>query len=452
MFSKDFIWGVSTAAFQIEGAAYEDGKGPSVWDTYCKVPGKIKNGDTGDVACDHYHRYKEDVALMKELGVKNYRFSVSWPRIIPNGTGEVNPKGIEFYSNLVDELLKAGITPYVTLFHWDTPQAVEDRGGWMNPEVSDWFANYTAVVADALGDRVKNFITFNEPQCFIGAGYCGVAMAPEKRQATQFIVKAAHNVLLSHGKAVKVLREKVKDVKVGYAPCGNYYFPADENSESDIEAARKLTFSMEKSLTDFGWSISWWSDPVCLGRYPDEYIDFFEKFLPENWQKDMETIYQPLDFYGQNLYQGTAVTTDENGEPICLRHQTGYPHTSFDWPVTPKAIKWAAIYLQQRYKKPIIFTENGMANADVVSLDGKVHDPARIDFLHRYLKCLSEANDMGADVIGYFQWSFMDNMEWASGYNQRFGLVFVDYQTLERIPKDSAYWYKQVMETNGENI
>ncbi len=453
MFKKDFVWGVATAAYQIEGGAFEDGRGLSVWDTFCMEQGNVKFGHTGNVACDHYHKYKEDVALMKELGVKNYRFSVSWSRIIPNGIGEVNPKGIDFYNNLIDELLANGITPYMTLFHWDTPQALEDRGGWRNPDMSDWFANYARVIGENFGDRVKHFMTLNEPQSYLG-GYEGRgSMPPKAGLENRFLVPVIHNTLLAHGKAVIALRDTVKDCKISYAPCGDYFYPLDENNPADIEAARKLTFRANDNFKGPHWNVAWFADPIFLGKYPEEHLVGYEQYLPKGWQEDLKIINQPLDFCAQNIYGARPATTDKDGNPVIVPLKVGFSRMSNAWgTVTPKSLKWASIFLYDRYKKPIFITENGMANNDTVSLDGKVHDPQRIDFLHRYIKALSEAADMGADIGGYFQWSFLDNFEWAQGYNERFGMIWVDYETLERIPKDSAYWYKTVMETNGENL
>lgn len=452
-FKEDFTWGVATSSYQIEGAAYDDGKGLSIWDMYCKQPNKVHGGHTGDVACDHYYRYEEDIKIMKEIGIKAYRFSISWPRVIPEGIGKVNEKGLKFYSDLVDKLLENDIEPYVTLFHWDFPYELHKKGGWMNPDSPLWFEEYAAVITKELSDRVKYFITLNEPQCFVGLGYVDGIHAPGLKQSVADTLQMAHNALLAHGRAVKAIRKNAKgDVKVGYAPTASMHYPKTE-SEKDIEAARRAVFEMPKTLEgNWAWNITWWSDPVFFGKYPDDGIELFGDRMPEIEEGDMDIISQPLDFLGQNIYNGMEVKAGDDGEVEFIQRYVGFPKTALNWPVTPKALYWGPKFLYERYKKPIYITENGLSCHDIVSLDGKVHDPNRIDFLHRYLAELKKAARDGADIAGYFQWSFMDNFEWHSGYDERFGLVFVDYGTQERIVKDSGYWYKKVIEQNGKNL
>lgn len=449
-FPKKFIWGTATASYQVEGAACEDGRGLTVWDDFCSTTGKTFNGQNGDVACDHYHRYKEDVALMAELGLKAYRFSIAWSRIMPEGTGEINEKGLEFYDSLVDELLKKGITPYVTLFHWDLPFGLYRKGGWQNPESPKWFANYVEIVAKRLGDRVKNFITFNEPQCFVGLGHVTGEHAPGNIMSRKSTLEMAHNVMLAHGLAVQVIRSIVADAKVGYAPTSSAVYPAS-NSKEDIEAARQAYFQVQPNPDNYLWSVTWWSDPVMLGGYPEDGLKLYEKDLPKIGQNDMKIISQPLDFYGQNIYNGSQVKAQKNGFEYVER-SIGYNRTANGWPVTPECLYWGPKFLYERYKKPIIITENGMCAHDWVSVDGKVHDPNRIDFMYRYIREMKKAVEDGVDVIGYFAWSLMDNFEWAKGYFDRFGMVYVDYKTQQRIIKDSGYWYKQLVESNGEII
>lgn len=445
-FPKDFLWGTATSSYQIEGAVSEGGKGPSIWDDYAKEPNRIQDGSNGDVACDHYHRFREDVKLMADMGIKNYRFSICWPRVLPEGTGKVNAEGIKFYSDLVDCLLGNGIRPFVTLYHWDMPSALHRRGGWLNDDMPEWFAEYTRVVAEALGDRVKDFLTINEPQCIIGLGYGNGEHAPGVCYPERDIVRMIHNLLKSHGRSVQVLRETVPGVRVGYAPCANPGIPAS-NDPADVEAARKAYFAVNM-LT---WNVSWFSDPVCLGTYPEDGLRRYGQYLPEGWEKDLELIHQPLDYYAQNIYQGTKWRAKgENVEMVDV--PAGHPRTSMGWPVTPEALYWGPKFLCERYHLPLIITENGMGCHDAVCLDGQVHDPNRIDYVNRYLLALRRAIDDGADVRGYFYWSFFDNFEWAFGYQQRFGLVHVDYQTQVRTPKDSCRWYKTVMERNGENL
>ncbi len=446
-FPQDFVWGVATASYQIEGAYNEDGRALSIWDAFCEQDGKVLKGHNGNVACDHYHRYKEDVRIMKELGIKAYRFSIAWPRIMPNGTGFVNPQGIEFYNNLIDELISNGIEPFVTLYHWDLPLALYDKGGWLNPDSPEWFKEYARVIADNFSDRVKYFITFNEPQCFIGLGYVTGLHAPGLKLSLRDTVLMSHHVLKGHGLAVKTLREFGKQpLKIGYAPTADYAYPSDENNPSDIEAAKKLTFEV-KNGDNWAWNVSWWSDPVFFGEYPKDGLAFCEKFLPEGWREDLKIINQPLDFLGQNLYTGYEVKASPDGTPEIVSRYDGHPRTAIGWPIEPKALKWCVKFLYERYKLPIYITENGLSCADVVSVDGNVHDPNRIDFLQRYLFALYEAMAEGAEVLGYFQWSIMDNFEWAFGYTERFGIVYIDYTTQQRIIKDSAYWYKNLIET-----
>lgn len=446
-FKKDFAWGVATSAYQIEGAWNEDGKGLSVWDTFTHEPKHVSDNSTGDVACDHYHRYREDVKLMKEMGIRAYRLSICWSRIFPNGTGEVNEKGVKFYSDLFDLLLENDIEPYVTLFHWDYPYELQKKGGWLNDDSVQWFADYAAKVVELYSDRVKYFITFNEPQCFVGLGYYTGGDAPGLKVSRKEILQISHNVLKAHGAAVIAMRANAKQpIKIGYAPTGSSLYPNTETPE-DIAAARKKFFSCPPLTNgNFLWSISWWCDPVFLGHYPEEALEMYKECLPEITEEDMKLISQPIDFYGQNVYNGKAVTVGKDGEPVFVERKPGFPKTAIQWPITPEALRWGPKFLYERYKVPICITENGMSCHDAVSLDGKVHDPNRIDFLHRYLLELEKATDEGVPVEGYFLWSFMDNFEWISGYAERFGLVYVDFETQERIPKDSAYWYKEWIE------
>lgn len=449
-FKKDFVWGVATSAYQIEGAYNEDGKGLNVWDVFAHEPGNIANGDTGDIACDHYHRFREDIALMKKLGIRAYRFSLSWARIMPEGTGKINEAGAAFYSELIDELLANGIEPYITLFHWDYPYALHKKGGWLNDESVSWFAEYAAKVSELYSDRVKYFMTFNEPQCFIGFGYVQGGDAPNLHVSYRDAFRMCHNVLKAHGAAVIALRENAKqDIKIGYAPTGTATYPESESAE-DIEAARREYFACPPLTRNVLWSISWWSDPVILGKYPEDGLELYKEYLPEITEEDMKLINQPLDFYAQNIYNGQEVRMGSDGNPEVLPRYQGFERTGNGWPITPKCLRWGPRFLCERYHLPLYITENGMAARDVVSLDGKVHDPDRIDFLNRYLIELEKATDDGADIGGYFLWSFLDNMEWRNGYDQRFGLVYVDFKTQERIPKDSAYWYKNWVEKHIE--
>jgi beta-glucosidase len=447
-FPKGFVWGTATASYQIEGAAAEDGRKPSTWDMMARRKGAIYEGHTGDVACDHYHRYKEDIALMKNLGTNAYRFSVAWPRVIPDGVGRVNEKGLEFYDRLVDELLAAGIEPWATLYHWDHPLDLYHKGGWLNPETPKWFADYSQVVVDKIGDRVGHWFTLNEPQCFIGLGLQTGVHAPGDKLPWAEVLLAAHHALIAHGLASQVIRASAKKKPlIGYAPVGSVAMPASESPE-DIEAARSYMFSVREENP---WQNAWWMDPVLFGKYPEDGLECYGRNAPKFTDEDMKTIAQPVDFFGANIYQGVYVKSVE-GMPVVQTMPAGWPQTAFRWWVTQECLYWGPKFYYERYKKPIVISENGLSNQDWIHLDGKVHDPQRIDYLTRHLLQLRRAADDGVDVQGYFQWSLLDNFEWAEGYKERFGLVYVDYQTLERTPKDSFDWYREVIATNGDNL
>ena len=448
-FAKDFVWGAATSSYQIEGTGRDSGKGQNIWDVFTKEPGRVYEGHTGDIACDHYHRFREDVAYMKELGLKGYRFSIDWSRVLPEGTGKVNEKGIDFYNALIDELLEQGIEPYITLYHWELPYEIYKRGGWMNPEIVEWFGQYARLVAERFSDRVKYFFTLNEPQCFVGLGFLQGCHAPGVKAPLRDTFEMAHNALKAHGRAVQMLRAYGKqNVQIGYAPTSGMCYPEKETPK-DIEAARKALFALPDDLSNWTWNVSWWSDPVILGKYPEEGMKKYEKYLPVITDEDMKLISQPIDFYGQNIYNGRCIRMGTDGRPEEVRRPAVFTKTATNWPVTPEALYWGPKFLYERYRKPIYITENGMACHDTVSQDGKVHDPNRIDFLARYLKNLKRAAEE-IDIRGYFQWSLMDNFEWDKGYAERFGIIYVDFETQERIWKDSAYWYRDLIRRNGD--
>ncbi|MDA3810028.1 MAG: GH1 family beta-glucosidase [Spirochaetaceae bacterium] len=451
-FKKDFIWGAAAASYQIEGAWNEDGKGFSTWDHFTEKKGSIYEGHSGKIACDHYHRYKEDVQIMKEIGLKSYRFSISWPRVLPNGTGKINTTGLDFYSKLVDELLANEIMPFPTLFHWDYPYELYMKGGWLNRDSSDWFAEYTAAVTEKLSDRVDHWFTLNEPEVFVDLGHITGTHAPGVKLQKRDTIRMIHNVLLSHGKSVKTIRELSKlPSQIGMAPVCKVVIPADSN-EKTIKKAESIMFAPDNEKDFNAWSNSWWLDPVFFGKYPEESLKELGKYLPEAYEKDMEIISLPLDFLGNNHYHGQYVSVDERGETIYHRPPIGEALTGFNWRVTPEGLYWGPKFLYDRYKKPIIITENGLSNKDWVALDGKVHDPQRIDFTNRYLREYKRAAEDGVDLAGYFHWSIMDNFEWAYGYRERFGLVHVDFNTQKRTIKDSGFWYRDVIRDNGENL
>lgn len=452
MFRDDFVWGAASASFQIEGAWKEDGKGESIWDRFNHTPGRILNGETADVACDFYHRFREDISIMARMGIKAYRFSLSWPRILPEGTGRINEAGIAFYNEVINELLKNGIEPYVTLYHWDFPQVLQDRGGWLNEESISWFAEYAAVVARVFSDRVKYFITMNEPQCFIGNSFVRTNHAPGIQLPVKDQFQMTHNVLRAHGAAVIALRKNaVRSISVGYAPTCGMVYPKTETAEN-IEACRKYLFACPDLTGNWAWNVAWFSDPVFLGKYPEEGREKYAQYLPNITQEDLDLISQPLDFMGENIYNGVMVEADAKGNPVVVERYTGFPSTGIGWPITPECFRWGLGLLYERYQLPIYVTENGISCKDVIAADGRVHDPDRIDFLNRYLLSMKEATDHGVDIRGYFHWSLTDNFEWQLGYRERFGLVYVDYRDLRRIRKDSSYWYEQVIRTNGESL
>jgi beta-glucosidase len=448
-FPKDFVWGAATAAYQVEGAAAEDGKGPSVWDVFSKKKGAVFEGQTGDVACDHYHRYKEDIALMKALGITSYRFSISWPRVLPDGVGAVNDKGFDFYSRLVDELHKNGIAPLCTLFHWDYPQALYKRGGWLNRDSADWFGEYAALVGDRLGDRIKVWVTQNEPQCFIGLALLDGVHAPgDKLKYSEYLL-AAHNGMRAHAKAVQALRAHAKDGKVGYVLASQITQPATDKPE-DVEAARQAIFAVHERHP---WNNAWWMDPVLLGKYPEDGLLAYGKDVPKWKSSDLDEMKQPLDFLGLNIYKADTYRRGADGNPEQVPVPPGYPRSGVDWqPITPSCLYWGPRFMYDRYKLPISMTENGLSTRDQVFLDGKVHDPQRIDYMHRVLLELSRAIKDGVPVSSYYVWSLLDNFEWADGYKQRFGIVYVDYQTQKRLPKDSYDWYRKVIASNGRSL
>ncbi|MCX7715301.1 MAG: GH1 family beta-glucosidase [Clostridia bacterium] len=433
-FGEDFKWGVATAAFQIEGG-YED-RGDTIWDMFCRKDGAVQFGHDGKVACDHYNRYKEDIKIMKEIGVDAYRFSISWSRLMPDGLGKINPKGVAFYDDLINELLKNKIRPYVTLFHWDYPLALYRKGGWLSPDSPKWFAEYVKVVMDLFSDRVSDWMTMNETLCFIGLGYGTGVHAPGLKLSEEEVLLAAHNALLAHGMAVQTIRSHAKTKpNIGYAPVGEVKIPSTPLKED--EAYRE----MFRVYDPHYWGNAMWVDPIFFGKYDDEILSAFEKGKIKIKTGDMKIISEPIDFLGVNIYLGGKE-----------KQKIGFEQTTMGWEITPEALYWGPKFYYKRYKKPIYITENGMANTDVISSDGMVHDPQRIEFLRRYLSELKKCADEGTDIRGYFQWSLMDNFEWAEGYQKRFGLVYVDYETQKRILKDSAYWYKDVIRTNGRDL
>ncbi len=424
---KGFIWGASTAAYQIEGAAAEDGRGPSIWDAFSATPGKVKDDHTGARATDHYHRYKEDVALMRRLGLDAYRFSVSWPRVIPDGTGAANEKGLDFYDRLIDELLEQKIAPWLCLYHWDLPLALHDRGGWPNRDCAGWFSDYAALLADRYGDRAARWFTFNEPGVFTLAGYASGRHAPGVSDFNAMIA-AAHSVNLAHGGAVLAIRARAGKAPVGVV-CNQQPVRPVSPSDDDKAAA---------GLLDLIWNRTF-ADPMILGAYPDGLTPLFSTLLREG---DLATIRQPLDFLGVNHYAPIYVRSDPTaaGGLALGSPPDGAPVTMMGWEIAPKAFAQTLILEHARYKLPIVITENGMADRAGPDKNGEVDDAPRIDYLAKYIGAAASAIDSGARIDGYFVWSLLDNFEWAEGYEPRFGIVHVDYETLKRTPKASFDW------------
>lgn len=425
-----FTWGVATSAYQIEGAVLEDGRAPSIWDTFTRVPGAISSGDTGDVACDHYHRYEEDLDLMKWLGVNAYRLSISWPRVIPKGVGAVNQKGIDFYDRLIDGALERGIEPWPTLYHWDLPQALQDRGGWTARESADWFSEYAHQMADRFADRVKNWMTINEPFCSAWLGHLTGIMAPGVKDLGKAI-SASHHLLLGHGRALRAIKEVNKSVKVGIVLNFTPAIPATD-SKKDQGAAQ---------LAD-GFDNRWFADPVFKASYPKDIVDAFGIDVPIIGD-DLSVISTPVDFLGMNFYFRQTVTFDEKAVPLKYRQiMPDVERTFMGWEVHAPTLTELLMRFSTEYKpKEIFVTENGSAWDDRL-IDGKIEDKERISYLERHLDALFAAKAKGAPINGYFAWSLLDNFEWAYGYGKRFGLIYVDYLTQKRIPKSSAYFYR----------
>lgn len=450
VFPAEFLWGAAAAAYQIEGAAFEGGRGRSVWDDFCNRPGAVKQGHTGAVACDHLHRYADDLAIMRDLGLHAYRLSISWPRVLPEGTGGANEAGLDFYDRLVDALLAANIAPWITLFHWDMPSALFQRGGWLNRDSAAWMGEYATLLARRLGDRVTDWITLNEPQVYIDLGHRTAVHAPGLTLSRREQLIAGHHTMRAHGHAVAAIRSSSPQAcRIGCTAVGMAACPVDDDPAT-IDAARRGT-----NIVDPGnhFSNAWWLDPICLGRYPQQGLDAFgadAEGLAND--ADLAEMHQPTDFLGLNIYQGRMVRADADGDPETVPFGVGHPITTFDWPVVPEALRWGPFFAHERYQLPVYITENGLASMDWVARDGGVHDANRIDFTARYLVELHKAIADGADIRGYFHWSILDNFEWAEGYTKRFGLVHVDYQTQVRTVKDSARWYAEVIRTNGGSL
>lgn len=439
---RSFAWGVATASCQIEGAADRFGKGPSVWDVFASKPGAIYQGHDPSHACEHLEHLEEDLDWLGRLGVNAYRFSVSWPRVLPHGRGRANEEGLAFYDRLVDGLLARDITPYLTVFHWDFPQALEDEGGFRNPESPRWFAEYTELLARRYGDRVKHWFTVNEPHAFIEGGLRHGRHAPGHTLPLSVVLQSAHHVLLCHGRAAQVIRANVSGSFVTSAPVLIHAVPAT-SSDADREAARRFTFELRGAELRVS---SFWMDPMYLGHYPEEAHRVFGADFPKFPASDLELIRQPLDAFGANLYDAVFVRAGADGEPEVVAPPPGFPRTAFGWPVTPSGHFFGPLFAYERYGLPVLVTESGLSTRDWVALDGEVHDPERVDYIERHLLELDRAAAQGVPIAGYFHWSLLDNFEWNHGYRERFGLVHVDFSTFRRTPKDSFFAYRDLIE------
>ncbi len=454
IFPANFNWGVATSSFQIEGAAQIDGRGVSVWDTFCATPGKVANGDNGDVACDHYNRFPEDIALMKEMGITSYRFSLAWPRMFPNGDTQPEQRGFDFYNRLIDALIEADIEPVVTLYHWDLPQALEDRGGWGSRDIVPAFVHYAESAVAAFGDRVNQWITLNEPWCFSWLGYLSGVHAPG-RQDLDTAIAAAHHSALVHAEATRAIKAIKPEARVGIA-CNMTTYRLDDESNSDLQDLRTL---MDGQLN------RWWLDAALYGVYPAELVELYgEKLSRVVLPGDMAALKCDTDFLGVNYYSDSFISTPkEDSQPASANSSphpfpqafdgtTPGPHTDMGWPITPSGL----FELLKRIKDSwpmidsIAITENGVAFGDGPDVNGVVNDVRRIEYLEAHLASIGKAIERGVPVDAYFAWSFMDNFEWAEGYEKRFGMIYVDFETLERTPKQSARVYQELIARHRE--
>ncbi|MCU0649196.1 MAG: GH1 family beta-glucosidase [Gemmatimonadaceae bacterium] len=444
-FPDGFLWGAATSAYQIEGSPLADGAGHNIWHRFARTPGRTANGESGEVACDHYRRYADDVALMADLGLAAYRFSLAWARLLPDGTGRVNPGGVAFYDRLIDALLARGITPVATLFHWDLPVALDDRGGWLNPESADWFAEYTQVAVRAYGDRVKRWATLNEPWVVSDGGYLHGALAPGHRNIFEAPL-ASINLMRAHGAGVQAFRATARDGEIGLVVNLEPKVAASD-SASDVAAVRRADAYMNRQYLD----------PALLGSWPAELAEIFG----EAWPTDVANaalplICQPIDFVGVNWYTRGVTRHDPGAWPVYAApaRQPQHLYTDVGWEVYAPALTDTLIWVTERYgRRPIYITENGAALQDPpVARDGRVQDPLRVDYLRDHLIAAHDAIARGVDLRGYFAWSLLDNYEWSLGFSKRFGIVHVNYQTQERTPKDSARFYREVIRSHGRSL
>ena len=439
-FPDQFLWGAATSAYQIEGYPLADGAGPSIWERFSHTPGRVVNNDTGDIATDHYHRYAADVELMSKLGLTSYRFSIAWARILPNGTGRVNDAGLAFYDKLIDALLEKNIVPMVTLYHWDLPEALDARGGWLNRDVADWFAEYARVVFRAFDDRVPKWVTLNEPWVVMDGGYVSNVLAPGHGSFRDAPV-VTHNLLRAHGAAVQAYRADGQN-EIGLVVNLEPKYPASDSVE-DLAATNRADAYMNRQYLD----------PVFLGKYPEELLEIYGDSMPEIPDSDWPLITTPFDFLGINYYSRSVVREAPNTPPlnVARERQSLHVHTEMDWEVFPAALTRVLVWIKDRYGSiPLYITENGAAFRDPAHVsDGRVDDQLRVSYFREHLRAAHSAIEQGVDLRGYFAWSLLDNFEWSHGYGKRFGIVHVDFDTLERTPKNSALFYAEVIRSHG---
>ena len=439
-FPKDFLWGCATSAYQIEGSPLADGAGASVWHRFSHTPGRVQDGDTADVSCDHYRRYESDVDLMHSLGLNAYRFSIAWGRVLPDGIGRINAAGLDFYERLVDRLLSRGIQPMVTLFHWDLPAALDDRGGWLNRDIAKWFAEYADVVFRRLDDRVQYWTTLNEPWVVVDGGYLHGVLAPGHRNVYEAPL-ASHHLLMAHGAAVQAYRATGRN-KIGLVVNIEPKYPASQ-ADADLAATRRAEAYMNRQYLE----------PALLGTYPEELVEVFGNAWPKWPASDLQLIRQPIDYLGVNYYTRSVVRFDLNAWPLKAMpvKQKQHTHTETGWEVFPQGLTDTLLWIRDNYGNPPVYiTENGAAFFDPPQVEGSLlEDPLRVDYLRKHITAVYNAIQRGADIRGYFAWSLLDNFEWAYGFSKRFGLVHMNYETLERTMKASAHFYSKVIASNG---
>lgn len=439
-FPKDFLWGCATSAYQIEGSPLADGAGPSVWHRFSHTPGRVQDGDNADVTCDHYRRWQSDVDLIQSLGMNSYRFSIAWGRVLPEGTGRINAAGLDFYERLVDRLLACGIQPMVTLFHWDLPAALDDRGGWLNRDIAQWFADYADIVFRRLDDRVKYWTTLNEPWVVADGGYMHGVLAPGHRNVFE-APRAAHHLMMAHGAAVQAYRASGRN-KIGLVVNIEPKYPASQ-SDADLAATRRAEAYMNRQYLD----------PALLGSYPEELVEVFGEAWPQWPDADLKLIRQPLDYIGVNYYTRAVVQADPKAWPLgsTTVKQKQHTHMETGWEVFPQGLTDTLLWIKDKYGNPPVYiTENGACFFDPPQVEGPLlEDPLRIDYLRKHITAVYNAMQQGADIRGYFAWSLFDNFEWAFGFSKRFGLVHMNYETLQRTLKASAHFYSKVIATNG---